>query len=274
VARFLGVSDPDRYRKAKLQTVGFWDEYRVFARHGDIYDPFNFDEERDASSLGDAIVIDLVSRFPKAVEKAIGTASDPDLISELRQIDHVRPLIDIPQWIQGACRRAKAPETEETIKQVWNDLVERFLKIPFVKKHDKPWHMDVVDGLQLGLKISTFFSIRDIVNFPIRRFCKESEDYAKRAFQEEYVRRNQVQHVVYGHTHRHQIVPLDLVPMPGGILQKTYFNTGTWRRLHEKTMFDPERHEFLSRHVMTFVAFYLKEERKSHQFEIWNGALG
>ena len=62
--------------------------------------------------------------------------------------------------------------------------------------------------------------------------------------------------------------------MPGEILQKTYFNTGTWRRLHEKTTFDPENQEFLSRHVMTFIAFYRKKERKTHRFEVWNGALG
>lgn len=273
-ARFLGIDKPGQYKNKIFDTEGFWTDYRVFARHGDIYDPFNFDEDRDASSLGDAIVIDLINKFPREVENAIGAATDPNLISQLREIDNVRPLIDIPLWIHGACRRAVSPKTGKKVKEVWNKLVDDFLKIKFVKKHDKPWRMDVVDGLQLGLRISTFFSIKDIVNFPIRKFYTRSGDYVNKAFGEEYVKRNMAEFVVYGHTHHHQVVPLDQVPVPGGILQKTYFNTGTWRKIHEKTTFDKENQEFLGRHVMTFIAFYLKEERKDHRFEVWNGALG
>jgi len=274
IARFLSINNPSQYKNKIFATEGFWEDYKVFGRHGDIYDPFNFDEDRDASSLGDAIVIDLVNRFPKEVENRIGAATDPNLISQLREIDNVRPLIDIPLWVHGACRRAISPKTEKKVKEVWNKLVDDFLKIKFVKKHDKPWRIDIVDGLQLGLKISTFFSVKDIVNFPIRRFYKKSEDYLNKAFQEEYVKRNMAEFVVYGHTHHHQIAPLDLVPIAGEILQKTYFNTGTWRKIHEKTSFDRENREFLSRHVMTFIAFYLKEERENRRFEVWNGALG
>jgi UDP-2,3-diacylglucosamine pyrophosphatase LpxH len=274
IARFLGMENATEYKNNTFPTEGFWEGYRVFARHGDIYDPFNFDEDRNASSLGDAIVIDLVNRFPKEVESAIGRATDPNLVSQLREIDNVRPLIDIPLWVHGACRKAISPETGKKVKEIWNKLVKDFLKIKFVKQHDKPWRMDAVDALQLGLGISTFFSIKDIVNFPIRKLYKKSEDYVNKAFHEEHVKRNMAEFVVYGHTHHHQVVPLDLVPMPGEILQKTYFNTGTWRRAHEKATFGVEDQEFLSRHVMTFIAFYQKEERKNHKFEVWNGALG
>lgn len=274
VARFLGIKNPNQYKNKMFATEGFWEDYKVFARHGDIYDPFNFDEDRDASSLGDAIVIDLINKFPETVKNTIGSATDPDLISELREIDNIRPLIDIPLWIHGACRRAKSPETEKQVKKVWNRLVDAFLKNKFVKKHDKPWRMDVVDALQLGLKISKFISLKDMINLPLRKFYKKRGDYVSKAFHEEYVRRNMAEFIVYGHTHHHQVVPLDQVPVPGGILQKTYFNTGTWRRVHENTTFDEENQEFLSRDVMTFIAFYLKEERGNRRFEVWNGALG
>jgi UDP-2,3-diacylglucosamine pyrophosphatase LpxH len=274
VAQFLGIDNPNQYKDKTFDTERYWEDYRVFARHGDIYDPFNFDENRDASSLGDAIVIDLLNSFPRKVESEIGSAKDPDLISELREIDNVRPLIDIPLWIHGVCRRAKSPETEKQVKEVWNKLVDGFLKNKFVKAHNKPWRIDVVDALRLGLKISRLVSLDDIIKLPLRQFYKKSEDYVSKAFHEEYVRRNMAEFVVYGHTHHHQIVPLDLVPMPDGILQKTYFNTGTWRKIHENTVFDKENQEFLSRDVMTFVAFYLEAERKHHRFEVWNGALG
>jgi UDP-2,3-diacylglucosamine pyrophosphatase LpxH len=274
VAKFLGIDNPNQYKSKMFATEGYWEDYRVFTRHGDIYDPFNFDGDRDASSLGDAIVIDLINKFPQAVEATIGKARDPDLISELREIDNIRPLIDIPLWIHGACRRAKSPETEKQVKEVWNSLVDAFLKNKFVKKHDKPWRMDVVDALELGLKISKLFSLKDMVNLPLKKFYKKRGDYVSKAFHEEYVRRNMAEFVVYGHTHHHEVVPLDQISILGGILQKTYFNTGTWRKVHQNTLFDEENQEFLSRDVMTFIAFYLEEERQDRRFEVWNGALG
>lgn len=79
IAEFLGMNNPEQYERNPFLTEGFWEDYRTFARHGDIYDPFNFEGNRDASSLGDAIVIDLINRFPKAVENDIGAATDPDL---------------------------------------------------------------------------------------------------------------------------------------------------------------------------------------------------
>jgi hypothetical protein len=134
--------------------------------------------------------------------------------------------------------------------------------------------LDTVDCLQIGLRISVVFSLRDIVNCRIRSFWRTSEQYVKKAFQEEHMRRNLAEYVVYGHTHVHQVVPLDLASASNETLAKTYFNSGTWRRVQEKTAFDPENCEFLGRHVMTFIAFYLNEERGDYRFEVWNGALG
>ncbi len=274
IARFLGMDNPQQYKNKLFSTGDFWDEYKVFARHGDIYDPFNFDGNRNASSLGDAIVIDLTNRFPKAVEDEIGKDTDPDLISKLKEIDNVRPLVDIPLWIQGTCRRAKSVEIGERVKEVWNDLVDDFLKIDFVKAHDKPWRIDVVDALQLGLRISKYLSSKDLTNLLLRKFQKTEDDYRDKAFHEEHIRRNEAEFVLYGHTHGYKIQPLDQVPMSGETLQKTYFNTGTWRKVHVRTAYDVENQEFLSWHVLTFIAFYLGDERGIRRFEVWNGVLG
>ena len=274
MARFLGTDDPNQYRSTPFLTEGFWGGCKVFARHGDIYDPFNFDGNRDLSSLGDAIVIDLINRFPRAVENEIGVATDPRLISQLKEIDNVRPLIDIPLWIQSACRRARSVETGERVKEVWNDLVDDFLKIDFVREHDRPWRMDVVDALEWGLRISKHLSFRDIANLPLRKFQRTEDDYMDKAFHEEHIRRNEAEFVLYGHTHRYRIQPLDLVPMTGETMEKTYFNTGTWRKIHVRTAYDVESQEFLSWHVITFIAFYLDDERGDRRFEVWNGALG
>ena len=274
IAKFLGVDNPDQYRNNLFPTEGFWENNKLFARHGDVYDPFNFDNIRDSSSLGDAIVIDLINKFPKAVENNIGDATDPELIFQLKEIDNVRPLLDISLWIQGTCRRAKSVKTSNKVKEVWNDLVDDFLKIDFVREHDKPWRIDIVDALQLVLRISKYFSFKDISNLPIRKFLKTGNDYKNKAFNEEYVKRNEAEFVLFGHTHSYKIQPLDQVLIDKGILQKTYFNTGTWRKVYVKTAYDLESLEFFSWHVMTFIAFYLNNEREDRRFEVWNGVLG
>jgi UDP-2,3-diacylglucosamine pyrophosphatase LpxH len=274
IAKFLGMDDPDQYRTAPFLTEGFWEDYKLFARHGDVYDPFNFDAKRDSSSLGDAIVIDLVNSFPKIVQDSIGVATDPELISQLKEIDNVRPLVDLPLWIQGACRRARSVETAEKVKDVWNDLVDRFLEIDFVKEHDKPWRFDIVNALQVALRISKYLSFKDLAKLPLRKFQKTEADYKDKAFYEDRMRRNEAEFVVFGHTHRYEIQPLDQVPLAQGILQKTYFNTGTWRKVHIRTAYDVSNQEFLSWHVMTFIAFYLHDEREDMRFEVWDGALG
>lgn len=273
-AEFLGLEDSRLHEDMRFRTEAFWEDYRVFARHGDIYDPFNFDGGGEFSSLGDAIVIDLLSGFPLAVEREIGSAADPGLIKRLREIDNVRPIIDVPIWIQGACRRAKSEMIGEKVKGVWNGLVDDFLSIDFVKRHDRPWRIDLVDALQLGLRISKHLSFEDIANLPLRRFVKTEEDYRDKAFSEDYMRRNEAEFVVFGHTHNYGIQPLDRVPLPGGSMQKTYFNSGTWRKVQVRTACGRERHEFFGWHVMTFIAFYTGVERGGRRFEVWNGALG
>ena len=61
--------------------------HRVIARHGDIFDPIHFDAHRDASSLGDAIAIELVARFQAAVEQEFGAARLP---RRARPVSHPR----------------------------------------------------------------------------------------------------------------------------------------------------------------------------------------
>lgn len=278
IAQFIGMDNPAQYRgdTIKFPTECYREEYNVFARHGDIYDAFNYDGNRDASSLGDAIVIDLINRFPKAVEIEFQNKGikDDQLITQLKEIDNVRPLVDIPSWIMGVCRRTVSPKAAEEVKKVWNNLVDQFLAIDFIKKHDTWNPFDIVDALQLGLRISKYSSLEDIANLPLKQFQSKADDYRDEAYNEAYMKNNKAEFVLYGHTHGHTIEPLDVVQTNGAPLQKTYINTGTWRKVHVRTAFDKKSLEFMNWHVMTFVAFYLESERKDKRFEIWNGALG
>jgi len=272
-AAFLCMDKPSQYIQHAFMTEKFWQDYKLFARHGDIYDPFNFEDDRNASSLGDAIVIDLINKFPDRVEDEIGENENPELISLIREIDNVRPIVDIPIWIMGACDKFTDEKTTKTVKKVWNGLVDNFLDLEFVRSRDKFMWPDIVDALQISLKISQLFSLKDLSSFPLRIFQRTEDDYIENAFNEKHVKNNEAEFVIYGHTHGHKIVPLDSVGDKNNIIDKTYFNTGTWRTVHVRNAFNRKENEFTSWQVMTFIAFYRKEERRDRKFEVWNGVI-
>ncbi|MFH1147031.1 MAG: hypothetical protein V1736_04920 [Pseudomonadota bacterium] len=277
IAQFLGMPDPKSYTKNRFPCDRIFEEYGVLARHGDYYDNFNYEGDRDSSSLGDAIVIDLLSRFPAAVQADSVLGSDPGLVHELKEIDNVRPILAIPAWIQGICNYR--PGVEERLHSLWNSLVDDFFKIEFVRNHDR-FGPDMMDFLEMGMRLSSSFSfgkLREILgHWTIRHLSGKVDDYRQFAYNEAALKNNSVRYVVYGHTHRAEHVPLDIVPVPHGeVMEKAYFNTGTWRKVFEQTAFDQNNCEFMGWHVMTFVVFYLREEKEEDRnYEVWSASLG
>ena len=272
-AEFLCMDKPVQYREHAFMTEKFWKDYKLLARHGDIYDPFNFEDDRNSSSLGDAIVVDLINKFPHHLANEIGENENPKLISLIREIDNVRPVVDIPIWIMGACEKFADEKITKKVKKVWNGLVDSFLDSKFVKSHDKFMWPDIVDALQISLKISQIFSLKDLSSIPLRKFQSTEDDYIENAFNEKLVKNNEAEFVIYGHTHGYKIVPLDTVENDTADMDKTYLNTGTWRTVHVRNAFNRKEREFTSWQVMTFIAFYLKKERPDRKFEVWNGVI-
>ncbi|MGB1250490.1 MAG: hypothetical protein ACPG8W_07760, partial [Candidatus Promineifilaceae bacterium] len=79
-------------------------DHKVFARHGDIYDAFNYDmdaNKRTVTSLGDALVIELINRFPREVELHLSqrASMQPTFVDGLKEIANVRPLEALPAWL-------------------------------------------------------------------------------------------------------------------------------------------------------------------------------
>jgi len=272
VADFLGLTPPGYYVNYEFNDCRLFDSngYPVFARHGDYYDPFNFEGNRKASSLGDAIVIDLLNRFPTEVAKS-SLVSNQDLVKQLKEIDNVRPLWEIPAWIQGLCRRF--PGIEDQMHRIWNGLVDNFCAINFVKQRR---HWDLEAALRLTGDFS-FDRLRKIVESWIaRKLMSTSDDYHAYAYNEWAMQQAKARYVVYGHTHFAEQVPLDIMPpTPGGVTEALYFNTGTWRKIFEHTVFDVDLCEFIGWYVMTFLVFYLLEEKEpDRNYEVWSASLG
>lgn len=252
--------------------------HKVFARHGDIYDPFNFEGDRNASSLGDAIVVELLNRFPAQVEQELGRDLPDATLAGLREIDNVRPLLLVPVWVDGILERTCAfPELRKRVKIVWDRLADQFLDLPFVRQRDTWNPNDLVDGLQRVLKFSKRLSVgwaADLLEFINGFRGGVGESYSAHAMAEQDFRNRRARHIVYGHTHYAESVPLDASYADGYILNQTYFNSGTWRRTHRQTILAPQEHEFIPADVMTYLAFFQGDERKGRPYETWTGTLG
>jgi len=256
-------------------------DHRVFARHGDVYDSINFDGHRDASSVGDAIVIELLNRFPAEVEaRRKDDLKDlpPEVVDGLKEIDNVRPLLLIPVWIDGLLRRLCAdPKQIKQVKAVWNELAHDFLKIPFIKSRDSwlnPW--DNVDMLQTALVFSSGLSLHTasrLLEWIDDRGFKRPDTYYEDALTETNFKNRTAKYVVYGHTHHHEIVPLDVSFSKQGELDQLYLNSGTWRRVHKLAKLNTKDEEFTGYDVMTYLAFFKDDERCGRPFEAWSGSL-
>ncbi len=254
------------------------DAHEVFARHGDIYDPFNFEGNRDTSSLGDAIVVELLSRFPKKVGRALGsTAAVRPLLDGLNEIDNVRPLVMVPAWVDGLIRRTvKDRRQAAKVRAVWDRLANRFLQLQYVLDRDTYSPVDRVDLLQVILRLSGVVSKMRTARVMdwIGRYVggRGVADY-KDALSEPSYRYRSARFIVYGHTHEHVVVPLDTSGAPPNEYRRVHLNTGTWRRVHELARAYPDDEAFIDRYVMTYLAFFKDDERGGHHFESWSGSL-
>lgn len=252
--------------------------HRVMARHGDAFDPLNCPEDRNASSLGDAIVIHLVNRFALAVQSELGPGAPAGLSLGLRQLDHIRPLLLVPVWMEGVLERTcPSPAMRKHVKQVWDRLADEFLQLPLIRQQDSWKPADLVDGLEGALK----FSKRVTVNWAgqIAAWLNglrgaRSASYYEHALAEPDFRNRRACHIVYGHTHQPESVPLDASYADGFVLNQAYFNTGTWRRVYQPTQLAPGEHEFIPAESMTYLAFFEGDERGGRPYEMWSGTLG
>jgi UDP-2,3-diacylglucosamine pyrophosphatase LpxH len=258
-----------------LQTMR---RHKVFARHGDVYDPFNYEGDRNASSLGDVVVIELLNRFGAQVRRELGEDLPESALAGLREIDNIRPLLLVPVWIDGLLERScPQPSVRKQVKKIWDALADEFLEQPFVRNRDTWCPIDIVDGLQKALKFTRRLSVgwaSWIAQWMWQLRGASSASFSEHALTEQDFRNRRAKHIVYGHTHYAEVVPLDASFAEGYVLHQAYFNCGTWRRVYEQTRFAPSEHEFIPADTLTYLAFFKDDERRGRPYETWSGTLG
>jgi UDP-2,3-diacylglucosamine pyrophosphatase LpxH len=275
IASFLGLPNPQSYETNRFPEYLAFDDYGVVARHGDCFDRLNYAGNRDASSIGDGLVIDLLNHFPIKVKNDLKLNKKHPLIMQLREIDNVRPLLDIPAWIRGVCRHF--PDFEGQVHKIWNDLANQFLHLQLVKDlaRSQPglWFL-----LRFVLRLTTRFSwgglMKILARGVIRRYYQKLDDYKAYAYKE--IEDKNASYVVYGHTHSAQQTPLIIRSISKKReIEQVYFNSGTWRKVFERTAFDKENCDVIGWYVLTFIVFYLETEKEpDRNYEMWSASLG
>jgi UDP-2,3-diacylglucosamine pyrophosphatase LpxH len=253
-------------------------EYGVYAQHGDIYDSFNFSETRDASTLGDVFAVEILNRFSVEAKREFKDKLSPELIESLSELVNVRPALATPLWISSQLRQNNVgPKEQAALKDLWDRLCKEFLKQPIVRKADKKGKLDIVDALELAVAVTdkiSFKTIDDLVLWARKKFAAEEEiKFSSHALKEKVFQERVAKFIVYGHTHHHEIVPLDSVPSVPHPTNQMYINSGTWHTYFDLAVYKPEEQKFIPYQVLTYLSFFKDDERAGRRFETWSGAF-
>ena len=265
--------EPEEYPPLK----DLLERYRVVARHGDQFDKFNFDREkgRDSATLGDVFTMEVCNRFPVEVQNRYGSELPPGIVDSLRRIANIRPVLAAPLWIRGQIGHyADARSLERDLKRVWDEIAEEFLQLDFLRQADKAYKFDVVDAMQLIVKISgraSFSNINDLAIWVRDRMSEGQPSFAQHALLEPDFLVNKARYVVYGHTHHHEVIPLDMVNGSDFADSEVYFNSGTWHSYYDLAIRNPREQKFVPYQSLTYVTFYTNDEHEGRHFETWSG---
>jgi len=252
--------------------------YKVIAQHGDCYDKFNFDREkgRDSATIGDAFTMDVCNRFPIEAQRRYGDQLPAGIVDSLGRIANIRPLLAAPLWISGQIKSHSGTRgMENKLKKVWDGLAEEFLQLDFVRQADKSYKFDMVDAMQLIVKMSghaSFATINDVVIWVRQKMWGVKRSFASHALLEPTLLDSTNQFVVYGHTHLYEIIPLgmnDGLPQSGS---QIYFNSGTWHAYYDLAIRNPKEEKFVPYQALTYITFFTPEEYDGRRFETWSGA--
>ncbi len=273
-------SEPFPYRPFESEALAeVFAQHHVFARHGDEFDPMNYDAARGraASSLGDALAVELLDRFPYDIQHQMGTELSPQFVEGLKELANVRPALVTPLWVGHLINRhTTTPAQAEEVKKTWNNLVKRFIRLDHVRSYDRLFKFDTVDALEGVLFISKelpFETINRFLGWVGEKLYSNKVSIAKHALQETAFKNRSAKYIVYGHTHFHEVVPLDSNYIRGELYNQYYMNSGTWHSYHDLTLKNPGKHKFVRTNVMTYLTFFKDDERKQHAFESWSGTL-
>ncbi len=209
-----------------------------------------------------------------------------DLIKNVKDIDNVRPLSRVMEWIYYRIKSEDSVQIRKALDEAFDRVIKELLDNDFVKKWRSPaTHID--EALRLASsrwlnwipkKLLDLLDAEDLLPL-IMGLTGESPDpdkdiYAQAAYKENIWKEDDnIRFLLYGHTHAPLQIPLDKKEDREVI----YLNTGTWRNRIYKTVGLDKSPDFIELKQMTYLIFYGKDEDKDGKvpdtlsFDVWTG---
>jgi len=212
------------------------EEYGVLARHGHEWDPTNRYSEGGAA-IGDAIVIELLVRFPKLIREKVGLSDSHADLQFLDEMDNVRPNKPrfMADWILRGLNRIT--EGSSQVRGKIDDALSEMAAIFHSVLREVRFSETLAGDIWLE-------SLRELPGGLVRkagrlRFANlvKSEGEGVRpwtyldAEADAFPDANGRAYAVSGHTHLPEIEPLHRLWGSPFL----YLNTGTWKRVHRVT---------------------------------------
>ena len=174
-------------------------------------------------------------------------------------------------WVSSQIKHNKLPkETQKKIKKIWEKMGDEFLKLDVVRAFDKSYAFDSVDKLQIALSISklaSFQTINDIALWVQEKVWGGDISFEEHALEEKAFKNKTANYIIYGHTHHHEVTPLDTEESGDRHGDQIYFNAGTWHTFYDLAVNKPYEQKFVPYQVSTYLLFYKDDERRGHQFK-------
>ncbi len=260
----LGLAGGD----APFPTELTFPEHRVLAYHGHTVDDFCHDPG-GAAPLSDLLAAELVVRFPPTIREQVGIDDH-----RLDDIDDVRPIFAVPSWVASLTDRQQRGVGREVAK-AWRLLVEEFLDNAAVtqwfKDHHKAFRWDLAGKMKALLALSAKgFRLQDPKFAEAYKvmFGLFDTRFAEQGWRALSDRSDEgLQFVVNGHTHFAGMRPLGLV----GGRPACYFNTGTWRTVHQMGRVADAEEAFVAYDAMSYLVFFDGADPMGRTFEWWQG---
>lgn len=257
----------------------FKDEtYGVYARHGHQYDVWNYCNINDHSHeahlkvpMGDVFTTEFAVKIPwtlNTLRKNYSAVSD-ELIKNLKDIDNVRPLSCVMEWVYYRVKNEDSGEVRKALNETFDLVIKGLLDNKIIQNWRSPeTHWDealraisspwlrwlsktLVDKLDIEDMLPLFISKIGDPTDP------EKDVYLQASYKETIWRKNNdICFILYGHTHNPLQRPLDYV----NGREVIYLNTGTWRNRIIKTTGLDKSPDFMELKQMTYSIFYRKDE--------------
>jgi len=255
-------------------------KYKVYARHGDIYDPFNYIKKhgRDYASLGDIFAIEVTNRYFLELEKQMNKELPREVLENIKELTNVRPLSASWLWVSSQAQAYNlSKEKQDKLKQIWDQIGQYFLALEAVQKRNTKFRIDYYDALFWAFKLSkwvSFEQINRLTGWMRHRVSENGVGMARYALEEKGFIDKSASYIVYGHTHHHEIMPLDIIANEDGDSthkNQLYINSGTWHTYYDLALYKPIMKRFVPYQTISYLVFYRDNQSRGQRFETWQG---